>query len=575
MAQDAAPAEELRLQFRERLWLAGVLALTLLTFLSTFTFGWVYDDPPQIPGNAALRWERLGFLFTHHLWASAPGIGDARFYRPFLSLWFLVNKTIFGLNPHWFHLTTILAHLAATALVFFIALRCLRDTGGALFATAVFGMHPLQTESVSWVSAVNDSLAAFFCFASFLAYKKACSARQHEWFWWAMSGIAFVFALLTKEVSAVLPAILLINLWLSSNSGSGPREKTRAGAIIVALCGVLGISWLLLRRHVLGLVAAATTSTSWSAAILTAPKIALFQLFRAVLPIGLSPHYDFRLADPGIKLQSLLPLIAFTVLLLVAILAARKARHLWATYAWLLLPLLPSLNPRWLNEGDFVHDRYMYMSMLGVALLAGAAFVALRRRWPENRLIPGLAVALVVGLAFTSAIQSQYWANDVSLFSRAVQIAPENAWAQLNYGAALSAKNRHTEAAPHFVRSYELRENWYAADYAGFAYQNSGDLSQAEHWFALALQQNSSLADAWFGLGQIRLAQQRPADAVVYFQKAISLHPDADGYHYALGSALEQVRQASAALDAYQTELRLHPYQTGARKAMERLGSQR
>ena len=573
MAQSDVPAEGWRLPFREKLWLAGVVTFTLLTFLSTFTFGWVYDDPPQIPGNADLRWNRLGYLFTHHLWASAAGIGDARFYRPLLSVWFLLNKTVFGLNVHWFHLTTVLAHVTATALVFFIARRWLQNTGGALLAAGLFGVHPLQTESVSWISSVNDSLAALLCFSSFLAYKKAREAQRYDGLWWTLTGTAFAAALLVKEVSAVLPAILLADLFFNSDSGSERENKGRAGAVIVALCGMIGISWLILRRHVLGQVAATTSSLGWGAAILTAPKIALFQLARVLLPTGLSPHYDFRLIDPAAGPQSWLALFAFAVLVVAAFLAARRARHLWVAYAWLLLPLLPSLNPRWLNAGDFVHDRYMYMSMLGVGLLVGAGFEALRRRWPEQRLIPGLAVALLIGLAFASAIQSQYWANDTYLFSRAVQVAPQNAWAQLNYGAALSARSKYADAATRFVRSYDLQASWYAADYAAFAFQNSGDLPQAERWFELALQKNPSLADAWFGLGQIRLAQQLPADAAAFFQKAISYHPDADGYHYALGSALEQLGQRSAALEAYQTELRLHPYQTGARRAIDRLGT--
>jgi hypothetical protein len=53
----------------------------------------VYDDPAQIPGNADLRWDRLSYLFTHHLWASANGMTEARFYRPLLAVWFLINKT--------------------------------------------------------------------------------------------------------------------------------------------------------------------------------------------------------------------------------------------------------------------------------------------------------------------------------------------------------------------------------------------------------------------------------------------------------------------------------------------------
>ena len=555
---------------REKLALVGVLALVFITFASTFTFGWVYDDAPQIPGNPDLRWDRVGFLFTHHLWASAPGISNARFYRPFLSVWFLINKTVFGLNPHWFHVTSVLAHLLATALAFFIARRLLKDTGAALLAAAIFGVHPLQAESASWISAVNDPLAAVFCFASFLAYKKAPESRGPTS--WSLLAVVFFFcALLTKEVSVFLPFVVMIDFGLDSRGEETPRRfgfsRVLSGYILSA------IVWLLIRYSVLSEFAGATYPISRISALLTTPKILIFQLWRVLMPMGLSPHYDFAALGSGDFARALLSLCAAVVLVVAAISGARRLPSLWVAYAWLLLPLLPSLNLRWLNEDDFVHDRYMYMSMLGVGLVAGAAFAALRRRWPEQRLIPGLAFALVIGLAFASAIQSQIWANDVALFLRGVQIAPQNEWAQLNYGSALSARNKFVEAAPHFVKSYELKPGWRAADGAGFAFLNSGDIQQAEHWYTLALQQNTSLADAMFALGQIRRAQHRPAEAVPLFQKALSLSPSAEGYHYALGLALEQTGNTPAAIEAYRTELQLYPSQVAARRAVERLAA--
>jgi protein O-mannosyl-transferase len=555
---------------REKLWLLAVLALTLATFASTVTFGWVYDDPPQIPGNPDLRWDRLDFLFTHHLWASIPGISNARFYRPLLSLWFLINKTVFGLNPHWFHVTSVLAHLLATTLAFFIARKLLKDTGAAVLAAAIFGVHPLQVESASWVSAVNDPLAATFCFSSFLAYKKAAESLRLT-FWSLLAAVFFFCALLTKEVSIFLPFVVMIDFGLDPHCEGTLRRfgfsRVWGGYILSA------IVWFFIRYSVLSEFAGATCPVSRISALLTAPKILVFQLSHAILPMSLSPHYDFVALGAAAFAQALLSLFGVVALAVAAVFVARKSPSLWVAYAWLFLPLLLSLNPRWLNEDDFVHDRYMYTSMLGVGLIVGAGFAALRRRWPEQRLIPGLAFAFVIGLALASAIQSQYWANDVALFARGVQIAPQNEWAQLNYGSALSARNKFTEAAPHFVKSYELKPGWKAADYAGFAFLNSGDIQQAEHWYTLALQQNASLADAWFALGQIRLTQHRPADAVPFFKRAVALSPNAEGYHYVFGSALEQSGNTAAALEAYRTELQLYPSQVAARRAVERLAA--
>jgi protein O-mannosyl-transferase len=562
--------------------LAGVLIGVLLTYASTFTFGWVYDDPPQIPQNPNLQWSRLGFLFTHQLWASMSG-SQGRFYRPFLSLWFLINKTLFGLNPHGFHVTSVLTHVTATALAFFIARRLLKDAGSALLAAAIFGLHPLQAESASWISSVNDPLAAALCFASFLTYKKAAALQRSAVAWWVLSGLLFLAALLTKEVSVVLPGIILIDFWsnsLSPDSPKPPPSTLHFSLTIISIYGLVAALWLSLRSYALRGSEPASSSLPWSTCFLTAPKILLFNLYRTVLPLGLSPHYDFRLVEVPSG-QFLLTLLAVLALAVLAVTAARRdprlpTTGLWTAFAWLILPMLPTLDLRLMNEDDFIHDRYTYMSMLGVALLAGFAYSWLtdswiRKKWPQPQLLRLVAAAIVVVFGFASAIQSQYWANDVILFSRAVSRAPENEWAQLNYGSALSDRHRYGDAAPHFVRSYELKPGWRAADFAGFAYQQSGDLPQAERWFRTALQQNPALANAWFGLAQIRLAQHNPDQAIDFLNQALTIQPDAEGYHYELGTALEQNSRPSEALAAYQRELQLYPDQVGAAKAISRL----
>ena len=571
----------------ELLALAGVLIGTLLTFASTFTFGWVYDDPPQIPQNPNLEWNRFGFLLTHQLWASVAGM-EGRFYRPLLTLWFLINKTVFGLNPRYFHVTNVLAHVTATALAFFVARALLKNTGAALFAAAIFAVHPLQVESASWISSVNDSLAAVLCFASFLIYRKARTTPRNPAAWWMLAAFLFLLALLTKEVSIVLPGIILVDLvfddrWSDARSSDSRNEPgpatsrrflTSVNIAAIASYGFATVVWLTLRFWALGGTAAISSSLPWSTTLLSAPKVILFNFYRVVLPIGLSPHYDFHLIETPSP-QFLLTLLALIALAALAVLVATRDPRLWVAFAWLIFPMLPTLNLRWMNEDDFIHDRYLYMSMLGAALLAASGYAWsrdwIKSKWPAMQLFRPLAVCLVVILGFASAIQSEYWATDVTLFARAVNRAPDNEWAQLNYGSALSARGKFADAAPHFTRSYELKPGWRAADFAGFAYQQSGDLSQAERWFRTALQLDPTLANAWFGLAQVSLLQHLPEQAITYLKEALELAPSADGYHYALGTALEQVSQPDAAIEEYKTELQLHPYQTGARQALDRL----
>jgi tetratricopeptide (TPR) repeat protein len=322
---------------------------------------------------------------------------------------------------------------------------------------------------------------------------------------------------------------------------------------------------------VLGSTAVDSSSLPWSVVLLTAPKILAINLSHMILPLGLSPQYDVRLVESPASGGFLLPLLILILLASLAFVATKREPRLWIALAWLLFPMLPALNLRWMNEDDFVHDRYTYLSMLGFALLAAAAYSWIRSKWPALQLMRPLAACLVLTLAFASAIQCQYWANDVILFSRAVSRAPGNEWAQLNYGSALSARGKYAQAAPYFVQSYELKPGWRAADFAAFSYQQSGELARAEQWFNTALQVDPGLANAWFGLGQIRLSQHIPAEAVPYLKKALEIEPTGEGYHYELATALEQLSQTAAAIEEYRVELRLHPYQTGARTALDRL----
>ncbi len=568
---------------------AGLLLATLLTFSSTFYFGWVYDDPPQIPQNSNLQWSRLGFLFTHQLWASTVA-AQGRFYRPLLTLWFLLNKTVFGLNPHSFHVTTVLAHAGATVLAFFV-IRSLLDSPGlngsgwgttgtagfpALFGAGIFGLHPLQAESASWISAVNDPLAAIFSFGSFLIYRKALAAENRRGLWWTLAAVFFLCALFTKEVAIVLPAIILID-WLvlrlsnAGDSGSA-RSKPYGSALLPVFCayGITGSGWLALRSWVLrGPVASAPVS--WSTMLFSAPKIILFDLYRMILPIGLSPQYDFRLIDSPASPQFLASTLALAALVVLAVRAGKRDSRLWVGLAWVLLPILPTLNLRWMNQDDFIHDRYTYISLLGFGFLAAAAYQWIRAKWPNQAWFRSLAAAIILAQAFASAIQSQFWANNMTLFSRAIKAAPENEWAQMNYGAALSARGNFGDAAAHFVSSFNLKANWRAADFAGLSYLQMGELSQAESWFRLALQQYPGAAEPWFGLGEVRLRQQRPQEAIPLLDRAIELDPAAEGFHYELGVALEQASELPQAVAEYQAELQQHPSDTAARSALDRL----
>jgi dolichyl-phosphate-mannose--protein O-mannosyl transferase len=159
----------------------SLICISVLVFVSTLSFGFVYDDTLQVLDNPLIRsWQFVGHDFTSNLWAQF-GSSASSYYRPVFTSWLRLNYSVFGENPMGWHLTTVAAHAVATAMVFRIALRVLRVRSQAAIAGLFFAVHPVHVENVSWVSGVVDPLLVIFFLASFLCYLNFRKHRSAIW----------------------------------------------------------------------------------------------------------------------------------------------------------------------------------------------------------------------------------------------------------------------------------------------------------------------------------------------------------------------------------------------------------
>ncbi len=195
------------------LWLA--LALTLLTFIGTLRFDFVYDDLSQIVSNPHVQsWRYVPSYFTEQVWGHLYPGQPGDYYRPVFLLWLLLDHTLFGFRPEGWHATALLLHLLTTALVYLLASKVTRDRMAGAIAALVFGLHPVHIEAVAWVSGVAEPLMAAPMIGSFLCYLKQREAPQRRSLWQAAAVILFVMAVLAKETAMVLPAIVAAYEWL-------------------------------------------------------------------------------------------------------------------------------------------------------------------------------------------------------------------------------------------------------------------------------------------------------------------------------------------------------------------------
>lgn len=436
---------------RTRLALGLILAAVFLSYSDTLWFQFVHDDRLQIGDNTWLRsWHYLPRYFTGDVWAFMhPGF-PGNYYRPVFLLWLRLQYLAFGLNPWGWHFCTVLAHVGATVLVYYLAARLLQDRRAALFATLIFGLHPVHAEAVAWVSGVTEPMLTIFLIASFLCYLRGKTEPPHNRAWLAASLALYTLAMLAKETALVLPMIIFASEFVGSELGGTSRWRAGLHRGWVALAAitpylVLSFAYLVIRVVVLRGFQNPREPHPILYMVLTWPSVLWFYIRHLFWPVGMGPVYDLefvtRLDARGFLLPALLVALIATGL---AVCAARSKKVAMATL-WLVLPILPVLDLRVFTSGHFVHDRYLYLPSIGFAMLAGIALCRLpigsARLLGEPAILVGLAAVLTLGFATSINEETAYFTNQNAYFTRANAMPASSASARMNLAGMLGARS--------------------------------------------------------------------------------------------------------------------------------------
>jgi tetratricopeptide (TPR) repeat protein len=241
-------------------------------------------------------------------------------------------------------------------------------------------------------------------------------------------------------------------------------------------------------------------------------------------------------------------------------------------FAWLFLPLLPVLNIALFSADDFAHDRYLYLPAIGLSLgIALTLKYSMGTGGGDWRNIAATAVAALViaPLGVLTTQQSRSWRDSFSLFSHAVNHAPNNAVALNNLACVYMGSRHFQEAEVFFLRALTTRPTYWNANfsYASLNYQMNR-YPLAESFILRAIKIRPYNPDQYLGLGMIYLNEQRLEEAASAFREAIARKPYGFTYHLALGLALEQQGHAKAAKEEFLKELAYHPENTAAREEL-------
>lgn len=445
--------------------LGALLLFIFVVFLPAIHYGLVYDDHEQIVTNPRLTaWSYVPGYFTSHLWSQSPEA--PHYYRPLFLLWFRIVYVVLGTPGSSWHYASILAHLLTTACVFALIQRLSGNFEGAAIAAVLFAVHPANTEAVAWISSADELLLTMF-----LALSVFCYAGRKGLVSWP--SIAFAtLAMFTHEAGIVAPALILAYEWT--------RSRVNIAVVNAAPYALAALFCVACRVNALGSpVVVAAPKMSLGSMLLTWPSLLAVYALHVVWPVHLSPCYDVPVATAFWPLLLLLGVIAGLVWLL-----RGSSANIQFGAAWFAITLIPSLAIRYIDGHDYVHDRYLYLPFVGLAILAAEWFSRIRLTRP--RVV--VAGVLVLALCWGTRANLRIWQNNISLFSRAIETDPSNPDFRNDLAVAYIDAHRESEAYPLLKRLIEMYPDYADAYYnMGYYYQQIGNSEEAKRYYQISV----------------------------------------------------------------------------------------
>lgn len=483
-------------------------------------------------------------------------------YYPLTHSVFWLQHKLWGDSKVGYHLVNIFLHTLAASLLFLILRRL--EIPGAWLAAAIFALHPVQVESVAWISELKNTLSAVLYLGAALVYLQFDQTRKRK-FYAAAFGL-FVLALLSKTVVASLPAALLVIFWWKRGKARG-RQDISPLVPFFAVGIVAGLFTAWVERKFIGAVGS-EFDFSLVERCLIAGRAFWFYAAKLGWPFNLVFSYPRWEINQNIWWQYLFP--AFAVLVLSAAwMMRRRWRGPLAGLLFFVGTLFPALG--FFNifpfRYSFVADHFQYLASLGMISLFSAGVVLMLRRWSSlsRPLGNGICVTLVAFLGFLTWSQARIYKNSETLWRDTLAKNPACSLAHNSLGSDLAVRGQTDQAIEHFIASLRLNPKDYTAhsNWAA-ALVRKGNIEEAIAHYELALALNPDFAKARLNLGDVLAGRGKIREALVQYETALKFNPSWIPAHYGAALMLEQLGRLDEAIEHYLATVRIDPNHAGA-----------
>ncbi len=524
------------------------MAAVSAAYSPTFRAGFIWNDSDYVTAPPLRSVEGLVKIWTQ--------LGVTEQYYPALHSAFWLQHKLWGDAPLGYHLTTVAFHALAGVLLWRVLLRL--GVRGAWLGAMLFALHPVCVESVAWIAEQKNTLSLLLYLAAALAYlrhREQPSAARY-----AAATALFIVALLTKSVTATLPAALLVVFWWQKGRLVWIDVRPLLPWFIAGVAFGLFSAWV---EHAIVGAKGAHFDLSWPARFVLAGRIVWFYLGKLIWPANLIFIYPRWSIDPAVPTAWLYSL-AGLALLAIAWIGRKRSRAPLATLLFFLGSLFPVLG--FMNVYGFmfsyVADHWQYLPCIGPLALAGAALTRLAeacRPVARSALHAGCGVLLLVYGVLTWRLCEPY--RDIETFYRTTLAKNPESWmSHTNLALLLMDSGQTSEAIAHLETAFRLRPgSAEIANNLGVALRKSGQPPAAMEWFRIALRLHADHPEAAYNLGISLLAAGDAAQAKTQFERAVNVRPTYAAARNQLGTLLLGERDLAGAQAQFEAALKTEP----------------
>jgi Flp pilus assembly protein TadD len=519
--------------------------------------GFVWDDDDYVTENPTLR----SLHGLRQIWLNPRSTPQ---YYPLVFSSFWLEYKFWGVRPTGYHVVNVLLH-ALNALLLWRLLQFL-NVPGAWLAAAVFVLHPVQVESVAWVTERKNVLSAFFylgsMFCLFRFFGLAGEKEDKSGLRWYVSGLLlFACALLSKTVTCTLPAAMLLILWWKRGKLRGRELGVLAPLFVFGLAIGLVTAWL--EQHHVGAVGS-EWDLSFVERFLIAGRALWFYVGKLIWPSELIFNYPRWQINVGVWWQYIYPAGVLLVVLLLWLSRERVGRGPLVGVLFFCGTLFPALGffDVYPFRYSYVADHFQYLASIGlIALLVGVIASSTSRlpEWPQR-------ITMVLGLIVLALLGVQTWHQGYvygdmeTLWTDTLQKNPLSWMAHNNLGILLADQGKLKEAISHYTEAVRIKPDHAKAHYnLANAMASQGRLEQAIHHYTEALQIDPYLAEAHNNLGNVLESQGKLEEASGHYSEVLRIKPENAEAHYNLANAMASQGRLEQAIHHYTEALRIKP----------------